>query len=221
LNFSEFHLHESIVTAIKKQKFEECMPIQELCIPPLLEGKDVAGLAQTGTGKTAAYLIPLVERILRSQRWNDGDKDPSEEKDDPEKEFSDKRSFENWKRKNFVLILVPTRELAEQVETELKKLTDGNAIRSVAIFGGTSYDHQLKGLREGVEFVIGTPGRLIDHYRSHELNFGQVRAVVFDEADRMFDMGFKDDMKFILKRIPKFRQFLVFSATLYFCCKQN
>lgn len=178
--------------------FSECTPIQAQAIPVLLEGKDVAGLAQTGTGKTGAFLLPLIERILRSS--------------DPESP----RGFKNWQKRQCVLILVPTRELAEQVKDACVKFVEGTGLSCVSIYGGTSYDKQKSALKEGVEFVIATPGRLIDLYKEHCFDPMQVRAIVFDEADRMFDMGFKDDMKFILRRVPTDRQFLVFSATLNF-----
>lgn len=176
-------------------------------MPHVLEGRDVAGLAQTGTGKTAAFLLPLMERIVRSRLNPD---QLSEE----EKAVREKRMFADWRSNQFVLVLVPTRELAEQVYENALRLKGESEIRAVSIYGGVSYDKQKQGLREGVEFVIATPGRLIDLYKENLVDLKQVRAIVFDEADRMFDMGFKDDMKYILQRVPKERQFLVFSATL-------
>ena len=178
--------------------FEECTPIQEQSIPIILEGKDLAGLAQTGTGKTGAFLIPLIERILRAQKGEGV------------------HAFSNWQKRHCVLVLVPTRELAEQVKEACQTLVEGTNLSSVSIYGGTGYDKQKSALKNGVEFVIATPGRLIDLYKDNCFDPGQVRAVVFDEADRMFDMGFKEDMKFVLRRIPNDRQFLVYSATLNF-----
>lgn len=189
---------------VEKAQFSECTPIQKDSIPILLQGKDLAGLAQTGTGKTAAFLLPLIDRVLRSKEPEEGVESPPE------------RLFPDWKKKNFVLILVPTRELAEQVYEAAEQFTAGTSLKSVAVYGGTSYDKQKAGMAQGVEFVIATPGRLIDLYKEHIVDLRQVRAVIFDEADRMFDMGFKDDMRYILSRIPKERQFLVFSATLNF-----
>ncbi len=186
---------------VEEAKFSECTPIQASSIPLLLEGKDLAGLAQTGTGKTAAFLLPLIDRVLRSQ--------------DPQ-DLPAHRYFPDWKKKNFVLILVPTRELAEQVYEAAQQFSKGTSLKSVSVYGGTSYDRQKAAMAEGVEFVIATPGRLIDLYKEHIVDLRQVRAVIFDEADRMFDMGFKDDMRYILSRIPRERQFLVFSATLNF-----
>lgn len=202
LKFEELNLSEKLDQNLRDLGFEECTPIQEQSIPILLEGKDLAGLAQTGTGKTGAFLIPMIERILRAKEESGG-------------EFS-KRAFSNWQNRHCVLVLVPTRELAEQVKEACESFTKGTDLTSVSIYGGTGYEKQKSALKRGVEFVIATPGRLIDLYKDNCFDPGQVRAVVFDEADRMFDMGFKDDMKFILRRIPKDRQFLVYSATLNF-----
>src|SRR5690606_27168030 len=124
--------------------------------------------------------------------------------------------FTNWRKKNFVLVLVPTRELAEQVSNNIVSLGKAANVSVVAIYGGASYEPQKAALRKGVDFIVATPGRFIDLYKDHLVDLHQVRAVVFDEADRMFDMGFKDDMKFILRRLSRERQFLVFSATLNF-----
>lgn len=196
------NLHPKVYRGVEKSGFTECTEIQEGAMPLLLDGKDVAGLAQTGTGKTAAFLLPLMDRVLRDK--------------EPVGDAFDVRAFKEFKASNFILILVPTRELAEQVYENFKSLGAETGLTAVAIYGGTSYDPQTKALHDGVDFVIATPGRLIDLFKDHHVDLGQVRAVVFDEADRMFDMGFKDDMKFILRRIPRDRQFLVFSATLNF-----
>lgn len=209
LNFSELNLDPALKSAIEKLNFTACTPIQAQSIPVALEGRDIAGLAQTGTGKTAAFLIPMMERILRARPLAP---DASEET----KELSAKRAFPDWKPQNFILILVPTRELAEQVQDNINQLNEFSGLRGFAIYGGTGYDKQKEALKNGVEFIAATPGRLIDLYKEHLVDLKQVRAIVFDEADRMFDMGFKDDMKYILQRVPKERQFLVFSATLNF-----
>ncbi|RME17520.1 MAG: DEAD/DEAH box helicase [Bdellovibrio sp.] len=210
-------LHPKILGGLKKCEFNEPTPIQAACIPRILEGQDVAGLAQTGTGKTAAFLLPLMDRVLRSVEQTSlqesGTSPSREELSDKDLE---KRIFPHWKTKNFILILEPTRELAHQVYENFKKLGQDTGLEAVVIYGGTSYDNQKALLEKGVPFVIATPGRLIDLYKEHFVDLSQVRAVVFDEADRMFDMGFKEDMKFLLKRIPKERQLLLFSATLNF-----
>jgi ATP-dependent RNA helicase RhlE len=191
LKYAELNLEPRLMSAIEKMGYQDCTPIQEVVIPHIIAGKDISGLAQTGTGKTAAFVIPLIDRIL-------------------------KNTFTDWRSPNFILILVPTRELAEQVYENVQMLNEFSGLKGVAVYGGTSYEKQKEAFRQNVEFVVATPGRLIDLYKEHFLDLKQVRAVVFDEADRMFDMGFKDDMKYILQRIPRERQFLVFSATLNF-----
>lgn len=209
MKFSELNLEPSLLSAIQKLNYEDCTPIQDQAMPYIIDGKDVAGLAQTGTGKTAAFVIPLMERILRARP---APGDVTEE----QKALIEKRAFKDWKPQNFILILVPTRELAEQVQENIAKFSVDSGLRGFAIYGGTGYDRQKEALKNGVEFIVATPGRLIDLYKEHLVDLKQVRAIVFDEADRMFDMGFKDDMKYILQRVPRERQFLVFSATLNF-----
>lgn len=209
MKFSELNLESSLYAAIQKLGYEDCTPIQEQAMPPVLDGKDVAGLAQTGTGKTAAFVIPIMERILRARPV-------AGEISEEQKALIEKRAFKDWKPQNFILILVPTRELAEQVWENVAKLSTDSGLRGFAIYGGTGYDKQKEALKNSVEFIVATPGRLIDLYKEHLVDLKQVRAIVFDEADRMFDMGFKDDMKFILQRVPRERQLLVFSATLNF-----
>ena len=209
MKFSDFNFEPTLKSAIDKLGYIECTPVQDLTIPLGLDGKDVSGLAQTGTGKTAAFLLPIMERILRAR--------PLPEGAPPDQvELAQKRAFPDWRSQNFILILVPTRELAEQVFENVTKLSEFSGLRGISVYGGTSYDKQKEGFKAGVEFVVATPGRLIDLYKEHIVDLKQVRAIVFDEADRMFDMGFKDDMKFILQRVPRERQFLVFSATLNF-----
>ncbi len=209
MKFAELNLDPSLMSAIQKLGYEDCTPIQEQAMPHILDTKDVAGLAQTGTGKTAAFVIPLMDRILKARPAQG---DLTEE----QKSLIEKRAFKDWKPQNFILILVPTRELAEQVQDNVNKLSIESGLRGFAIYGGTGYDKQKEALKNNVEFIVATPGRLIDLYKEHLVDLKQVRAIVFDEADRMFDMGFKDDMKFILQRVPRERQLLVFSATLNF-----
>ena len=199
MKFTEFDLRPELLEVINKVGFVEPTPIQTLVIPQVLRGKDVSGLAQTGTGKTAAFVLPLIDRLLRFRSGDTGEQAPK-----------------NWKKSSFVLVLVPTRELAVQVEESVSLFGKDLGMGSCVIVGGSGYDDQRKALRSGVEFVVGTPGRLLDLYKTHDLDLHNVGAIVFDEADRMFDMGFKDDMKFILRRVPRDRQFLLFSATLNF-----
>ncbi len=204
MKFSELNLHPILAKNLETIGFQDCTAIQDQAIPWLRQGKDLAGLAQTGTGKTGAFLIPLIDRVLKGMV-------PSEEI-----QASATVAFSEWKRRQFILILVPTRELAEQVYENAKVFVANTQLKCVSIYGGTAYDKQVAALKDGAEIVIATPGRLIDLYKEHLADLGLVRAVIFDEADRMFDMGFKDDMRFILRRIPRDRQFLVFSATLNF-----
>ncbi|MGE3681569.1 MAG: DEAD/DEAH box helicase [Bdellovibrionales bacterium] len=204
MKFSEIQLHPLLQHNLDKIQFLECTKIQEQGIPLIRKGKDIAGLAQTGTGKTGAFLIPLIDRVLKAMK--------------PEESIqeSETLAFNEWKKKHYILVLVPTRELAEQVFENAKKFVEGTGLGCTSVYGGTTYEKQVQALKQGVEFVIATPGRLIDLYKEHVADLGLVRAIVFDEADRMFDMGFKDDMRFILRRVPRERQFLVFSATLNF-----
>ncbi len=213
MNFEEFKLRAPLFENLNKIGYLKATAIQEAVSPLIMDAKDVSGLAQTGTGKTAAFLLPLMERVLCSRMVAAG---LPEDMPAEERELIQKRAFPEWKKHQFVIVLVPTRELAEQVYQDVYKLRGETDLEAVSIYGGTSYDTQKSKLEKGVEFVVGTPGRIIDLFKSNSLDLRQARAVVFDEADRMFDMGFRDDMKFVLQRLPKDRQFLVFSATLNF-----
>ena len=187
MKFSELSLHEQLFQNVTKLGYENLTPIQEQALPVVLRGEDIAGLSQTGTGKTAAFLLPLIQKVLTSP---------------------------DWKPLNSILILVPTRELAEQTEQNFQKFTQGTGLKSVLLYGGVGYDKQKELLSQKPEFIIATPGRLIDLYKENLVDLKQVQAVVFDEADRLFDMGFKDDMKYVLQRVPQHRQIILFSATL-------
>lgn len=183
--FSELGLSESILKAVEKLGFEQASPIQSEAIPPLLEGKDLIGQSQTGSGKTAAFGIPAVERV-------------DDQLHQPQ-----------------VLILCPTRELASQVAEEIAKLAAFRpGVRELPIYGGASYERQFRGLRNGPQIVIGTPGRLIDHIENGALNLEAVKMVVLDEGDRMLDMGFREDIEKILQATHDDRQTVIFSATL-------
>lgn len=233
MNFSELSLSTNLLENIKSLGYAQPTPIQEQAIPHIIKGSDIAGLAQTGTGKTAAFLIPLIERILRSEQYIQNPNAPefatepaaaAEAQVEGEATTAEaiksesidlkSRVIKDWKPNQFFLVLLPTRELAEQVLENFNSLVKNIPIRGVSIYGGTGYEKQIDALKKGVQFVFATPGRLIDLYKDHLVDLKQVRGVVFDEADRMFDMGFKDDMKYILQRVPGERQFMVFSATL-------
>lgn len=199
MSFSSLGLHADLLEVLNKKGFDTPTPIQVSSLPLVIKGKDVAGLARTGTGKTAAFVLPLLHRILNSRSQSE---DLKEE------------SFTQWTEKSYVLILVPTRELAFQVQDNINEFSAQINIASAVFVGGMPIEKDVEALNTNLDFIIATPGRLIDLYKNHNLHLGQVEAVVLDEADRLFDMGFADDVKYILSRIPKQRQFLLFSATL-------
>ena len=183
--FSELGLSEPLLQAIGRLGYEKAAPIQAEAIPLILAGQDVVGQSQTGSGKTAAFAIPTVE-------------------------FVDPKS-----RVVQALVLCPTRELAVQVSEEIYKLSAlKRGIHSVPIYGGQSYERQIRALKQGVQIVIGTPGRILDHLERGTLKLQSVRMVVLDEADEMLDMGFRDDIEKILQAVPEERQFVCFSATM-------
>jgi ATP-dependent RNA helicase DeaD len=183
--FSELGLSPEMLKAIDKLGFEQASPIQAESIPVLLSGKDVVGQSQTGSGKTAAFAVPAIEKV-----------DPSS-------------------RATQILILCPTRELAVQVSEEIHKLTlFKRGIHALPIYGGQSYERQLFGLKQGAHIVIGTPGRVMDHMRRATLRLDSIKMVILDEADVMLNMGFRDDIDLILQSTPKERQTVFFSATL-------
>ncbi|MGE5654746.1 MAG: DEAD/DEAH box helicase [Bacillota bacterium] len=182
--FGELELNESICRAIAEMGFEEPSPIQARTIPILLQGRDLIGQAQTGTGKTAAFAIPLLERLDMQQ--------PGVK----------------------ALVLAPTRELAVQVAEEVNRIGKFMNVRTLAIYGGQAIDRQIRALRYGVDVVIGTPGRLIDHIRRKTLHLNQVSMLVLDEADEMLNMGFIEDIETILSEVPEERQTMLFSATM-------
>jgi ATP-dependent RNA helicase DeaD len=182
--FRDLPLSREVLRGVKELGFESLFPIQAQAITPLLEGKDVIGQAQTGTGKTAAFGVPMVERLNPEIRKVQG------------------------------LILAPTRELAIQVADNMKLFAKYAKLRVLAVYGGESIQRQIRALNHGVHIVVGTPGRLIDLLKRGVLNLYSVKAVVLDEADRMLDMGFIEDIEYILARTPKDRQTALFSATI-------
>jgi ATP-dependent RNA helicase RhlE len=182
-SFSDFAIDERIKANIARKGFTTPTPIQDQAIPHILEGRDIVGIANTGTGKTGAFLIPLLDKVVKD-------------------------------RNQRVLIIVPTRELAQQVEEEFRAFSGGSGFGSVCVVGGTSITPQIRRMREDPYFVVGTPGRLKDLLDRRVLDLSQFNTVVLDEADRMLDMGFIHDMKFILAKMPKERHTLFFSATL-------
>jgi ATP-dependent RNA helicase DeaD len=183
--FADLNLSDEILQAVTEMGFEHPSPIQAEAIPPILEGRDVIGQAQTGTGKTAAFGIPAINLIDVTERH-------------PQ-----------------VLVLCPTRELAVQVSEEIRKLSKfKRGIRIEAIYGGDSIDRQIKSLKTGVHIVIGTPGRVMDHMERRTLKLDNVKMMILDEADEMLDMGFREDIESILEDMPEERQTILFSATM-------
>jgi ATP-dependent RNA helicase DeaD len=183
--FAELGLSPEVLKAIEKMGFEEASPIQSAAIPVLLTGSDVIGQSQTGSGKTAAFAIPAIEKVDATVRAQQ------------------------------VLILCPTRELAVQVAEEVAKLAAfKRGVRELPIYGGASYDRQIRGLKDGAQIVIGTPGRVIDHLDRGTLRLDAIKMIILDEADRMLDMGFRDDIESVLQQAPADRQTVLFSATM-------
>jgi ATP-dependent RNA helicase RhlE len=185
VNFSSFKLHPQIAAGIKSQGYDTPTTIQKQAIPPVLEGHDVMGLAQTGTGKTAAFVLPILERLLSGTRG-----------------------------KVRALIIAPTRELAEQIHVSIGELGKQTHLKSVTIYGGVNVNPQIQKLRAGVEIVVACPGRLLDHINQKTIDLSRIEVLVLDEADRMFDMGFLPDVRRIIKHLPAKRQTLMFSATM-------
>ncbi|PAV06780.1 DEAD/DEAH box helicase [Methanosphaera cuniculi] len=185
LEFKNLNISEELQKAVEDMGFEEASPIQSLAIPQILAKKDVTGQAQTGTGKTAAFGIPLLENMDKNDE-----------------------SLQ-------AIILCPTRELAIQVAEELRKLAAYMPeINVLPVYGGQPIDRQIKALRKGVQIIIGTPGRVMDHINRGTLDLRTIKTIILDEADEMLDMGFREDIEYILQYIPDERQFLLFSATL-------
>jgi ATP-dependent RNA helicase DeaD len=181
-NFQDLALIQNVKTRLKELKFNELFPIQEEAILPLIEGRDVIGQAKTGTGKTLAYAIPIIEK-LRKQRGVQA------------------------------LVIVPTRELAQQVESQFADIAKYTTFHFLAVFGGEPIGKQIAAIPQA-NVVIGTPGRLIDHLKRGTLHLNETKILVIDEVDRMLDMGFIDDVRFIIKHLPRTRQTCIFSATI-------
>jgi ATP-dependent RNA helicase RhlE len=185
VNFDQFNFHPQIRAGIQTAGYTTPTPIQNQAIQPILDGRDLLGLAQTGTGKTAAFVLPISQRLLKGPRG-----------------------------KLRVLILSPTRELAEQTHDAIKLLGREAKVRSLTVYGGVSAGPQIKGLRAGAEIVVACPGRLLDLLNQKAANLNSIDMLVLDEADRMFDMGFLPDIRRILAVLPKSRQTMLFSATM-------
>lgn len=188
MNFDEFGLNDTLLEALGYMNFEKATPIQEQAIPLILEGKDLIGCAQTGTGKTAAFILPILHKIATSKTKGTN-----------------------------TLVIVPTRELAIQIDQQVQGLSYFTHATSFAIYGGgdgISWEQERKALSQGVDIIIATPGRLISHMNNGYANFSNLQHLILDEADRMLDIGFHDDILKIIKDLPKKKQSLLFSATM-------
>ncbi|HTP07856.1 MAG TPA: DEAD/DEAH box helicase [Anaerolineae bacterium] len=186
MSFNRFNLDARLLKNVQAMDFEEPTPIQSATIAPALEGRDILGSAETGTGKTAAFLLPLLQKLINTPRT----------------------------REPRALVLVPTRELALQVAEQAQQMSHNTGLRVATVYGGVGYGPQEQALRKGVDIVIATPGRLIDHLEKRNVNFTSLQALVLDEADRMLDIGFLPDIRRIMRQLPKERQTFLFSATL-------
>ena len=188
--FEDLPLSEDVLDALWDMRFEKCTPVQARCIPPLLEGKDLIGIAQTGTGKTAAYLLPMLS-VLREQPH-------------PQDAVN-------------CLIMSPTRELAQQIDQALQGFAYYTRTNSVAVYGGNDgirFEQERKAFAQGADIIVATPGRLISHLQLGNLDLSRTTHIILDEADRMLDMGFFDDIMTIIKQLPAHRQTILFSATM-------
>ncbi len=188
--FDEFDFEDEILDALDAMRFEQCTPIQEQTLQPLMEGRDLIGVAQTGTGKTAAYLLPVLNNLCRGGY--------------PEDAIN-------------CVIMAPTRELAQQIDRQLEGFTYFMSVSSVAVYGGNDgqrYEQELRGMAKGADIIVATPGRLISHINLGNIDLSKVSFFILDEADRMLDMGFCNDIMTIAKQLPKERQTMLFSATM-------
>jgi len=184
LNFEQFNLDSRLMQGIKVAGYEAATPIQEAAIPAAIRGRDIIGTAQTGTGKTAAFVLPILNKLLDGPRGMPR-----------------------------ALIVTPTRELAEQIHQVVRALSAGTRLRSATIYGGVTASRQIKALKEGAEILVACPGRLLDLVQQRFVRLERIEILVLDEGDRMFDMGFLPDVKRIIKAVPVQRQTMLFSAT--------
>ena len=184
MNFEQFNFDSRLMPGIKNAGYETATPIQEAAIPAAVRGRDIIGTAQTGTGKTAAFVLPILNRLLDGSRGVPR-----------------------------ALIVTPTRELAEQIHQVIRALSVGTKLRSTTIYGGVGANRQIQALKDGVEILVATPGRLLDLVQQRYAKLHTIEVLVLDEADRMFDMGFLPDVRRIIKAVPVQRQTMLFSAT--------
>lgn len=190
MRFNEMKLEEPVLQGLEAMNFQEATPVQEKTIPVILEGRDIIGCAQTGTGKTAAYILPVLNQLIKAKHPDD---------------------YIN------AIIMAPTRELAQQIDMQFEGFSYFVPVSTLAIYGGgdgATWDQQKQGLQLGVDVIIATPGRLITHLDMYNIDLSHVKYFILDEADRMLDMGFSDDIMKIVKKLPEKRQTIMFSATM-------
>lgn len=185
MEFNTFDFHPQVAAGVTAARYVTPTPIQAQAIPLVLQGHDVMGLAQTGTGKTAAFVLPILHRLMQGGR-----------------------------RHVRALVIAPTRELAEQIHETIGTLGRQTGLKSVTVYGGVGFNPQVEKLRRGAEIVVACPGRLLDHIKQGTVDLSHLEVLVLDEADRMFDMGFLPDIRKIIKHVPAKRQMLLFSATM-------
>lgn len=194
MSFSDFPLSPQLLPAIEKSGYTEPTPVQLQAIPAILDGRDLLVGAKTGTGKTAAFALPILHKLLSSDDFSESTKTLK------------------------ALVLAPTRELAQQVNDSCKKYANGSGLRSAVIYGGVGIGPQVEQIKKGIDLLVATPGRLLDLHKKRAVDLRSIEFLVFDEADRMLDMGFKDEIKAVISKLPKRdkqpRQTLLFSATL-------
>src|SRR5919112_4410758 len=183
--FAKFKLHPDLLRGVRELGFTRATPIQEQAIPPALEGRDLLACAMTGSGKTAAFLLPILHRLMGKPRGT-----------------------------TRALVLTPTRELAAQIEEHLEQLAVHTPLSGAAVFGGVGMGPQEHAFRSGVDVIVATPGRLLDHFRMAYAKLAGLEFLVLDEADRMLDMGFLPDIRRVLRHLPPRKQTLFFSATM-------
>jgi ATP-dependent RNA helicase RhlE len=210
MSFQNLGLRPELLRAVETAGYNEATPIQLQAIPIVLEGRDLMGAAQTGTGKTAGFTLPLLQRLMESR--------PASAEDTPRNQPPGNGRRHHRRRPAFrpvrCLIVTPTRELAAQVQESVRTYGQHLPLKSTKIFGGVGMQPQIDALRRGVDIVVATPGRLLDHARQGIIDLSRVEILVLDEADRMLDMGFIHDIRRILKLLPATRQNLLFSATI-------
>jgi ATP-dependent RNA helicase RhlE len=181
MEFHRFDFHPQVAAGVKAAGYVTPTPIQTQAIPPVMQGRDVMGLAQTGTGKTAAFVLPILQRLMQGER-----------------------------RRVRALVIAPTRELAEQIHEAIGDLGRETRLKSVTVYGGVGFSPQAEKLRRGAEIVVACPGRLLDHISQRTIDLSSLEVLVLDEADHMFDMGFLPDIRKILKHLPLKRQTLIY-----------